>query len=217
VTKMVDSTQQERPLDEIIDDVTLKAKYCKNGKHEMTQANTYMRPNGGRMCRACARARSRKWSANNPEKNLAMQRKWRVDNLEKCRAKGRKWRSENLSACRESWLRYRFGISIEDYSRMFEQQGGRCAICQRHQTELKKTLHVDHDHKTGEVRGLLCVRCNSSGLGAFSDSREVVERALDYLARAEGGAPVGEILRTFRDPIVFYYVARPGYLLQKGE
>ena len=52
------------------------------------------------------------------------------------------------------------GVSTEDYERMLAAQGGGCAIC----GALPKTrrLHVDHDHKTGEIRGLLCYRCNKA-------------------------------------------------------
>ncbi len=48
----------------------------------------------------------------------------------------------------------------EDYNKLFEQQQGKCAICGKHQTLLKAILNADHDHKTGEVRGLLCIKCN---------------------------------------------------------
>ena len=57
-------------------------------------------------------------------------------------------------------LKYEYGITLDDYNKMFNEQEGKCAICQRHQNELKKILYVDHDHKTGEVRGLLCKNCN---------------------------------------------------------
>jgi Autographiviridae endonuclease VII len=56
---------------------------------------------------------------------------------------------------RDRWLR-RYGMKAEDYDKLFESQGGRCGICQ----QPGEILCVDHDHKTGEVRGLLCNRCN---------------------------------------------------------
>jgi hypothetical protein len=55
-------------------------------------------------------------------------------------------------------LRTRYGISIERYDEMFAVQDGRCAICRR--LPGAKRLHVDHEHRTGRVRGLLCVKCN---------------------------------------------------------
>lgn len=54
--------------------------------------------------------------------------------------------------------RAQLGVSIEEYDRMLAAQGGGCAIC--HNPPKNRRLHVDHDHKTGKVRGLLCFRCN---------------------------------------------------------
>ena len=58
-------------------------------------------------------------------------------------------------------LKYGYGITLDDYNKMFEQQKGKCAICKRHQNNLTRTLCVDHDHKTNKVRALLCVTCNT--------------------------------------------------------
>ena len=58
-------------------------------------------------------------------------------------------------------LKYGYGITLDDYNKMFEQQKGKCAICKRHQNDLTRTLCVDHDHKTNQVRALLCVTCNT--------------------------------------------------------
>src|SRR5262245_20190249 len=72
-----------------------------------------------------------------------------------------------------------YGISWADYETMFERQGGACAICQR--TGL--TLCVDHCHLTGEVRGLLCIRCNSA-IGFCSDDPALLQAAAAYLQAA---------------------------------
>ncbi|MCH8329663.1 MAG: hypothetical protein IIB81_04705, partial [Nanoarchaeota archaeon] len=53
-----------------------------------------------------------------------------------------------------------YGLTIEDYNNMFIEQGGCCGICGTHQSKLKLRLAVDHDQKTGKVRGLLCNNCN---------------------------------------------------------
>ena len=53
-----------------------------------------------------------------------------------------------------------YGINQENWQAMFDNQGGCCKICGRHQTELKHVLHVDHNHTTGKVRALLCRSCN---------------------------------------------------------
>lgn len=65
---------------------------------------------------------------------------------------------------------------------MFSEQGGVCAICQTDSPGgQNNTLHVDHSHSTGDVRGLLCVNCNK-GLGHFQDSIELLAAASDYLS-----------------------------------
>lgn len=76
----------------------------------------------------------------------------------------------------------RFGITLADEERMLAQQGGACAIC-RTAFEKTKAKHVDHDHQTGRVRGLLCVRCNL-GLGFFKDNEQRLLSAIEYLRTA---------------------------------
>jgi hypothetical protein len=74
-------------------------------------------------------------------------------------------------------LKSRHGITIEQYDRLFAEQGGRCAICRREQANW---LSMDHDHASGEKRGLLCKPCNL-GLGNFRDDPEVLIAAARYL------------------------------------
>ena len=83
--------------------------------------------------------------------------------------------------------RYRFkncyGITTDDYSKMFQGQDGYCALCGKCQSELTRCLDVDHNHLTGKVRGLLCSECNT-GLGKFRvDEKgiELLEKAINYL------------------------------------
>jgi hypothetical protein len=75
----------------------------------------------------------------------------------------------------------RYGISVDDYNEMYTAQKGCCAICNRHSSFSKnERLVVDHNHSTGEVRGLLCSYCNSA-LGMLQDSKSVVLSAYQYL------------------------------------
>lgn len=74
-----------------------------------------------------------------------------------------------------------YGITIDDYNAMFEEQQGCCAICQKHQSEFKKSLHVDHNHKTGQIRGLLCHNCNLA-IGRLQDNPVIISRALEYVS-----------------------------------
>lgn len=78
-------------------------------------------------------------------------------------------------------LKREYGISLEVYTRMFQAQGGLCAICEKPATSGNgKCLQVDHSHSTGEVRALLCAHCNRA-LGAFGDDAQRLNRAAQYL------------------------------------
>jgi len=77
-------------------------------------------------------------------------------------------------------LKRKFGITPEQYQAIYEAQNGKCAICQRATGKIKK-LAVDHDHKTGKIRGLLCSVCNRMILGSLRDDIEALQRAIDYL------------------------------------
>ena len=65
---------------------------------------------------------------------------------------------------RESWfdanLRCRYGITIKEWKRLYRKQKGRCAICLKKAGRGRRGLHVDHNHKTGKLRGLMCPPCN---------------------------------------------------------
>ena len=84
---------------------------------------------------------------------------------------------------RDSHLSRSYGISLDDYNRMLEKQGGCCAICHGDDPKSPTRVnhwYVDHCHTTGKVRGLLCNACNRA-LGNFGDSIENLERAILYL------------------------------------
>lgn len=77
-------------------------------------------------------------------------------------------------------LKWKFGITIEDYERMLENQANRCAICGGYQVIKGDNLYVDHNHQTGKVRGLLCHYCNV-GIGMLKDNPQILQNAIDYL------------------------------------
>ena len=95
------------------------------------------------------------------EKRLKQYAEYRNLNRDKIRSKQEKYNKENPIKRKNSMLKYEYGITLDDYNKMFNEQEGKCAICQRHQNELTRTLCVDHDHKTNKVRALLCVTCNT--------------------------------------------------------
>lgn len=138
-------------------------------------------PNGtygkGCRCQACRDELNRKrriYVANNRERVCANQRKAN----QKRRGKDR---GVPIEIRRGQWLGWRYGITLEDYNRMFEQQERKCAICRNDfGTEIKNRPHVDHDHSTGKVRGLLCHGCNN-GLGSFQENVDKMAAAIAYL------------------------------------
>lgn len=84
-----------------------------------------------------------------------------------------------------SWnLKTKYGITIEQYDAMLEAQGGVCAICSTPDPEGQR-LGVDHCHTTGQIRDLLCTRCNR-GIGHFFDDPSRVDKAAAYLRRWGG-------------------------------
>ena len=83
--------------------------------------------------------------------------------------------------------KHKYNLTEEQYHEMMDRQDGKCAICKKTPSykRHKKTtirLHIDHCHKTGKVRGLLCTKCNS-GLGMFQDDIDIIKSAIKYLRR----------------------------------
>ncbi len=86
---------------------------------------------------------------------------------------------------RDFYLQQRYGITAEEFERVFDSQGRKCGICDTgidtdQRTGKPKALSVDHCHITGRVRGILCKKCNMA-LGLLGDSIESMERALNYM------------------------------------
>lgn len=81
---------------------------------------------------------------------------------------------------RDRHLRETYGITIEDYYRILKEQDSACAICRGPNCKRYAWFSVDHCHKTGKVRGLLCSECNL-GLGKFKDDPALISKALEYL------------------------------------
>lgn len=80
------------------------------------------------------------------------------------------------AANQDQYRSYTYGMELGSYKSLYDAQGGKCFLCGAWQ----KILHVDHDHKSGYVRGLLCIGCNSS-IGKLGDNIEGLQRAMDYL------------------------------------
>ena len=103
----------------------------------------------------------------------------------KCQAKYRTLRyTSNPKHYRDLRLKQKLGIEPEDYDLIYINQDGRCGICGIHQSKLPRKLAVDHDHGTGQVRGLLCQKCNSA-IGLLKEDPILITRVLTYLINAQ--------------------------------
>lgn len=145
---------------------------CPNG-HMLTNKTLGFRAKGSQSrCKICDAYKHRVYRNANKEKCYRKNQEWKALNGEKVKAYHAKTR-----------LMTRFGIKEEDYEYMMKLQFGVCAICGKSEGSSKyPKLFVDHDHKTGLVRGLLCDLCNK-GLGNFLDQPELLNSAAVYLVQ----------------------------------
>ncbi len=108
---------------------------------------------------------------------------WYLEKKEKISTRNkRKWAKLTKEQRRELKLKEAYGLSLEEYNNILSSQNEMCAICGKKQGEERFPLHVDHDHQTGKIRGLLCQTCNQ-GLGLFKDNQELLIKAANYLDR----------------------------------
>lgn len=133
-------------------------------------------------CKKCKVIQNSDWKRRNPEKvklAAARYRKGYHKQLaERRRAYVESHQVEVAEYRRRNKLAIRYGITLEQYTEIYNRQGGACAICRR-----TGRLVVDHDHKTKEVRGLLCHRCNVS-IGSLGDTVAGLMRAVEYLEKS---------------------------------
>jgi DNA-directed RNA polymerase subunit RPC12/RpoP len=86
---------------------------------------------------------------------------------------------------RERHLKAKYGLSIEKYNQLLNKQNGKCAICEKDSSEFKQNLAVDHNHATGEIRGLLCSYCNHRLVGRHRDGN-LLRKMADYVDGGTG-------------------------------
>lgn len=101
-------------------------------------------------------------------------------NIDKCKARDKAYRERNKVHHAGIRMEKVYGITRADYDALLKKQKGRCAICR--QFETRRALDIDHCHKKGKVRGLLCISCNHL-LGNARDSIKTLQMAILYLRR----------------------------------
>jgi hypothetical protein len=129
-------------------------------------------------CKVCIKL------SQNPEKRRLSWNKWREANPEKRKASKAAWDKANPEKRKLHSYKARvkkYNLSIEEYENMLKQQNQCCAICVEPLDKAEKT-HIDHNHHTNKVRGILCHGCNTS-LGGFRDSIKILKSAQKYLEK----------------------------------
>jgi hypothetical protein len=133
-------------------------------------------------CKECKKKKKAEWHAQNPGLWAAQSKAQRLKDVAKANAATKKWRDANPDKVKALFIGKRYGLTLERWNEMFAYQEGKCAICGTHQDQLKLELAVDHCHKTGKVRGLLCVRCNRA-IGLMEDNPELLHSAIVHLTK----------------------------------
>lgn len=94
----------------------------------------------------------------------------------------KKYREEHKEEDFEWRIKRNFGLSKDDWNILFSKQSGCCAICGKHQKDLRRKLGIDHNHSTGQIRGLLCNPCNAAIGSLRADSGiELLQKAIEYI------------------------------------
>lgn len=152
-------------------EVSVEIRNCRKCGNPLVEGETYKCPSRSfpeRECKKCIRTRVFKYYYANKEKILAQRRDRR-------RVFPRRDSDYNR---KKQW-----GLTREQFEQMKADQGGRCAICGTEYWGGKhKEAIIDHCHKTGKIRGLLCNRCNQA-MGKFEDDPDLLEKVVVYLRK----------------------------------
>lgn len=106
----------------------------------------------------------------------------------KSKAYYKEHKAEHRVVSRRYSMKKPYGMTEDEFNALYESQGGKCAICGKPLTKVggakDQVAHIDHDHETDKVRGILCTKCNV-GLGSFKDSLELMDKAKAYLVKSK--------------------------------
>jgi len=132
-------------------------------------------------CKACNLAEKARRHVDNPQPARERTQRWREENPERYAENQRRFRASGAKAIsnRRSHLKRKYGITLEEYDAKLAEQGGVCAICRR-EPRPDISLHVDHDHASGAIRGLLCFRCNVA-IGLIAEDHDNLVSIQRYL------------------------------------
>ena len=180
-TKVCSKCSEEKPLIEFSKYSYNSCKSCERDRHKVWRGSLTVEQRAARNTRQRENRKTRLQSDPAFKEHFyASRNEWRNKNMERVQKCARQRRPRQ----RDKELRRLYGITLEAYKQLQEQQNAVCAICKQ-KCNTGRRLSVDHDHVTGIVRGLLCGNCNK-GLGNFKDKSELLEAAINYLRKKYG-------------------------------
>jgi len=151
-----------------------KQKECKDGVRSI--------------CKHCDKEWRANYYLNNKEKIKKSVSQWQKENRVLVYARKKSYykkhpikRKQYQRLCN---LKYKFGMTVNDYNKILKNQNYTCAICHKKESK-QKHLSVDHNHKTGKVRGLLCSNCNNT-LGLLYEDIKILKSMITYLRKDRG-------------------------------
>jgi hypothetical protein len=138
---------------------------------------------------------SKKWELENPKKFKESQKRYQIKNKDRIKMVKYLYWEKNKNKLTErrrlphikiqniEYQRIRkYGITNVQYDALAKEQHNRCAICGIHQSQVKRTFAVDHNHETSQIRGLLCLNCNTA-IGLLKESEELCDKMKIYLLK----------------------------------
>jgi hypothetical protein len=130
-------------------------------------------------CKKCRAVKQKEWVKNNPETVKE------TNNRNKAKRKTFYSSPEGIICSRKAHLKRTYNITLEEFNNKLAEQDYKCAICKSNNTHDKHgVMAVDHNHETGQIRGLLCYKCNA-GIGLLNDDKLLMKNAINYLEKYE--------------------------------
>jgi len=134
------------------------------------------------ICKECIQ----KYQVNNREQQKEYNKNYQLTNKDKIKEDKKEYYLENKNKINNYYLQSKYGITLDQYNEMLKKQNNLCIICGKEETTIIRgkllNLAIDHNHKTGKVRGLLCINCNHL-LGNAKDNKQVLLNAINYLTK----------------------------------
>ena len=166
-----------------------KSKTCTRCKLEKLLECFYVRPERKTVrprCKVCEIELRIQHGNKNSEQRNATWKRYYENNKDEFSTKRKEAYKNNKRKARNSQLLQKFGITIEQYEEQLEKQQNKCDCCARDRSEFRRDFAVDHNHKTGQLRGLICGPCNTAlGSLKIDNGPTILDKAKVYYVRYE--------------------------------